>query len=128
MLHNFSIGINKLNFSLLIVLSRICYTLGVSEIKMSLTNDEIRHIASLARIALSDEEIDIFRVQLSDILSHFDALQKIKTDSIDPSFHPVSFDTVMRDDDLEDSLPLEEVLKNAPRTEGDLFRIRAVLE
>ena len=68
MLHNFSIGINKLNFSLLIVLSSICYTLGVSEIKMSLTNDEIRHIASLARIALSDEEIDIFRVQLSDIL------------------------------------------------------------
>ena len=109
-------------------MSSICYTLGVSEIKMSLTNDEIRHIASLARIALSDEEIDIFRVQLSDILSHFDALQKIKTDSIDPSFHPVSFDTVMRDDDLEDSLPLEEVLKNAPRTEGDLFRIRAVLE
>jgi len=58
MLHNFSIGINKLNFSLLIVLSSICYTLGVSEIKMSLTNDEIRHIASLARIALSDEEIE----------------------------------------------------------------------
>ena len=49
---------------------------------MSLTNDEIRHIASLARIALSDEEIDIFTVQLSDIHSHFEALQKNKTESI----------------------------------------------
>ena len=95
---------------------------------MSLTNDEVRHIASLARIALSEEEIDTLRVQLSDILSHFDALQKIDTESIDPSFHPVSFDNVMRDDESTDSLPLDAVLKNAPRTEGDLFRIRAVLE
>ena len=128
MLDNSSIGIKKLIFCLLIVQSTICYTLGVSEIKMSLTNDEIRHIASLARIALSEEEIDTFRVQLSDILSHFDALQKIDTESIEPSFHPVSFDTVMRNDELAASLALEEVLKNAPRTEGDLFRIRAVLE
>ena len=77
---------------------------------------------------VSEEEIDTFRVQLSDILSHFDALQKIDTESIEPSFHPVSFDIVMRNDELADSLALEEVLKNAPRTEGDLFRIRAVLE
>ena len=95
---------------------------------MSLTREEVLHIARLARIGLSDEDVAKFQVQLSEILTHFDLLAQLDTEGIEPTAYPLALDSVMRDDEVQPSLPREEVLANAPVVEEGAFRVRAVLE
>ena len=95
---------------------------------MSLTIEEIRHIAALARVGMSDSEIDSMRRQISDILEHFDVLKKIDTEGVEPTGHSIALQSVMRDDRAEPSCGIEDMLANAPRRDGDFVRVRAVLE
>lgn len=95
---------------------------------MALTRDDVLHIARLARIALSDDEVERFRAQLSGILDHFAALAAVDTDGVEPTAHPLTLANVMRDDVIEPSLPRDDVLANAPLAEDGYFRVRAVLE
>lgn len=95
---------------------------------MSLTSDEVRHIALLARVGMTEEDIELMRVQLSDILSHFRALQQLDTEGVEPTAHSVETNSVMRDDEPRACLPMEDALANVPRREGDYVRVRAVLE
>lgn len=95
---------------------------------MSLTSDEVRHIALLARVGMTEEEIELMRVQLSDILSHFRALQQLDTEGVEPTAHSVDTNSVMREDEPRAGLLMEDALANAPRREGDYVRVRAVLE
>ena len=95
---------------------------------MALTRDEVLHIAHLARIALSDEDVSKFQEQLSEILAHFDTLRALDTEGVEPTSHPLPLESVMREDEVRPSLPREEVLANAPLAEDGLFRVRAVLE
>ncbi len=95
---------------------------------MKLTREEVLHIARLARVALTEEEITRMSEQLSDLLDHFEVLQKVDTTDIPPTAQSVNLESVMREDEVKPSLPPEDVLANAPRREGDCFRVRAVLE
>jgi len=95
---------------------------------MALTREEVLHIAHLARVALSDEDVAKFQEQLSDILAHFEMLQAVDTEGVEPTSHPLPLESVMRDDEVRPSLPREDVLANAPLAEDGLFRVRAVLE
>ena len=95
---------------------------------MALTREEVLHIAHLARVALSDEDVAKFQEQLSDILAHFEMLQAVDTEGVEPTSHPLPLESVMRDDEVRPSLPREDVLSNAPLAEDGLFRVRAVLE
>ncbi len=95
---------------------------------MKLSRDEVLHIARLARIGLTEEEIDRFRDQLSHILENFEILREVDTTDVPPTAHTVALHSVMRDDEVAPSLPPDEVLANAPRREGNCFRVRAVLE
>lgn len=95
---------------------------------MPLEPSEVKHIASLARIGLTDEEIEMFGDQLSQILEQFEVLNELDTSGVTPTGHAGGLQTVMRDDLAEDSLDSEDVLKNAPRREGEFFRVNAVLE
>ena len=95
---------------------------------MRLTTEEIRHIAMLARVGMSDEEIEQMRDQLSHILENFDVLNQVDTEGVEPTGHSVDLDTVMRADEATDSYPRDDVMANAPLTEGDFIRVRAVLE
>lgn len=95
---------------------------------MSLTSDEVRHIALLARVGMTEEEIELMRLQLSDILSHFRALQQLDTEGVEPTAHSVETNSVMREDEPRACLLMEDALANAPRREGDYVRVRAVLE
>jgi len=95
---------------------------------MSLTPDDVLHIARLARIAVSDEDVQRFATQLSTILDHFQALAAVPTDDVEPTAYPLPLSNVMRDDEVAPSLPPDEVLANAPDREDDYFRVRAVLE
>ena len=95
---------------------------------MSLTREEVLHIAHLARIALSGEDVAKFQEQLSGILDHFEALRQLDTEDVPPTSHPLALESVMRADEVRPSLPIEEVLANAPLVEDGAFRVRAVLE
>ena len=95
---------------------------------MKLSREEVLHIARLARVGLTESEIDRFSEQLSHLLEHFEALQQVDTSGVPPTAQSVALQSVMRDDEVAPSLPAEDILSNAPRREEDWFRVRAVLE
>jgi aspartyl-tRNA(Asn)/glutamyl-tRNA(Gln) amidotransferase subunit C len=95
---------------------------------MKLSREEVLHIARLARVGLTEEEIARFSEQLSNILENFEILQQVDTEGIPPTSQAVELQSVMRDDAVRPSFPPEDILANAPRREADCFRVRAVLE
>ena len=95
---------------------------------MRLTTGEVKRVARLARLGMSAEETEVMRGQLSNILEQFEVLERVDTVGIDPTGHSADLDSVMRGDEVTPSRPREEVLKNAPVSEGDFIRVRAVLE
>jgi aspartyl-tRNA(Asn)/glutamyl-tRNA(Gln) amidotransferase subunit C len=95
---------------------------------MKLSREEVLHIARLARVGLTEEEIDRFSEQLSNILENFEILQQVDTEGVPPTSQAVELRSVMREDEVRPSFPKEDVLANAPRRENDCFRVRAVLE
>ena len=95
---------------------------------MKLTREEVLHIAQLARVALTDEEITRMCEQISSLLEHFEVLQKVDTTGVPPTAQSVTLESVMREDVVKPSLSPEDVLANAPLRDGDCFRVKAVLE
>jgi|TARA_B100002003_G_scaffold76408_1_gene71442 aspartyl-tRNA(Asn)/glutamyl-tRNA(Gln) amidotransferase subunit C len=93
-----------------------------------ITSEEVRHLSVLTRISMTDEEVEIMRDQMADILDSIAVLREIDTDGIEPTAHSVGLDSVMREDVSSDSISLEDALSNAPLIEGDFIRVRAVLE
>ena len=95
---------------------------------MKLSREEVLHIARLARVGLTEAEVDRLSEQLSNILENFEILQKVDTSDVPPTAQSIALQNVMRDDEVAPSLPADEILANAPRREGDCFRVRPVLE
>ena len=95
---------------------------------MKLSSEEVRHVALLARLGVTEEELEKFSHQLSDILENFEILQEVDTEEIEPTAHPIPLHTVMREDEARPSLSPKEVLANAPYEEDDQFRVQAVLD
>lgn len=95
---------------------------------MRLTSDEVKHVAHLARLGMTNDETEVMRDQLSNILEQFKTLEQVDTEGIEPTGHSANLKSVMRDDTVMPSRPKKETLKNAPRTEDEFIRIRAVLE
>ena len=93
-----------------------------------ITSDEIRHLALLCRIAMTDEDVDMMRDQMSNILNNIDVLNQVDTDGVEPTGHSVDLVSVMREDEVTPASPIEDILANAPEREGDFIRVRAVLE
>ena len=95
---------------------------------MKLSREEVLHIALLARLGLTDAEVDKFGEQLSNILESFEILQQVDTSGISPTAQSIPLQNVTKDDEVTSSLPQSQILANAPRKEGNFFRVRAVLE
>jgi aspartyl-tRNA(Asn)/glutamyl-tRNA(Gln) amidotransferase subunit C len=95
---------------------------------MKLSREEVLHIALLARLGLTEAEVDKFSQQLSNILESFEVLQQVDTSDIPPTAQSIALQNVLREDEVAPSLPPDDVLANAPQQEGDFFRVRAVLE
>ncbi len=93
-----------------------------------LSADEVRQIAALARISMNDEEIEIMRGQMVNILNNIDVLNNVDTDGVDPTGHSVDVRSVMREDQSRESLEPEDVLLNAPNSEDGFIRVRSVLD
>ena len=88
----------------------------------------MKHIALLARLGLSEDEVEKLREQLSNILDNFEILKKVDTTDVPPTSHPIALVNVLRDDEVAPSFPPNEILANAPQEEDGCFRVRAVLE
>jgi aspartyl-tRNA(Asn)/glutamyl-tRNA(Gln) amidotransferase subunit C len=95
---------------------------------MKISRKEVLHISRLARVGLTDDDVAKFTEQLSNILENFTALQELDTSDVPPTAQPIPLSNVLKEDAVAPSLPREDVLANAPRREGDFFRIKPVLE
>ncbi len=95
---------------------------------MKLSREEVLHIARLARLGLSEEEVKSLSKQLSQILEHFTVLKQVNTEGVPPTTGAFSAVSVTKDDKRVKSMPQSDVLANAPKKDGDFIRVRAVLE
>jgi aspartyl-tRNA(Asn)/glutamyl-tRNA(Gln) amidotransferase subunit C len=93
-----------------------------------LSRDDVRHVAHLARLELTDEELDRFTDQLAAILEHAAQVSALDTDGVEPTAHPFPLVNVLRPDVPRPSLPRDEVLAQAPDTEDGRFRVPRILE
>ncbi len=95
---------------------------------MSLTLDQTRWVAHLARLDLSEAELEIMTRQLSAIIEYVDQLQSINTDHVEPLAHPLPIHNVFREDEPAPSLPVDAALRNAPDCRANFYGVPAVLE
>jgi aspartyl-tRNA(Asn)/glutamyl-tRNA(Gln) amidotransferase subunit C len=102
--------------------------MSVGLTSVHLTADEVRHVAELAKLRLTEAEIEQFTGQLSAILEYAERLQEVDTSSVPPTPYILPLVNVMRDDVPAPSLSNEEALANAPDSEDGFFRVRAVFE
>jgi len=91
-------------------------------------DQDVEHVARLARLALSDAERTRLREQLSVILAYIDKLKAIDVEGVEPTSHAVPLVNVMRDDEPEPCLPQAEALANAPDPVGEFFRVPRIIE
>lgn len=94
---------------------------------MRLTRDEVAHVAKLALLDLTDDEIDLFTVQLGAVLETADAMSLLDLDGVEPTHHPLGLTNVFRPDVVEPSLDRDEVLAQAPDVEDHRFRVPPAL-
>jgi aspartyl-tRNA(Asn)/glutamyl-tRNA(Gln) amidotransferase subunit C len=94
---------------------------------MRLTREEVEHVAALARLGLSDAEITRLQDQLSSILEHIAAIDRLDTEPIPPTAQVIAMTNVMRPDIVSGSLPRESVLETAPRQSDGFFEVHAIL-
>lgn len=92
-----------------------------------LTRDEVAHVAKLALLDLSDEDIDLFTVQLGDVISTAQAMNELDLEGVEPTHHPLGLTNVTRPDVVRPSLDRDEVLAQAPDVEDDRFKVPPAL-
>jgi aspartyl-tRNA(Asn)/glutamyl-tRNA(Gln) amidotransferase subunit C len=100
---------------------------------MSLTADQVRWVAHLARLELSDAELETMTRQLSSIVDYVDQIQRLDTANVEPLAHALPVHNVFREDELVPSLPVDEALANAPDRRRDsrgehFYGVPAVLD
>jgi aspartyl-tRNA(Asn)/glutamyl-tRNA(Gln) amidotransferase subunit C len=90
---------------------------------MAITREDVLHVARLARLELSADEVERFQEQLAAILDAVSKVQELDLAGVPPTSHPLDVVNVWREDEPRPSLPVEEALANAPDRDGDLFRV-----
>lgn len=94
---------------------------------MRISKKEVEHVALLARLKLSEEEINLYTEQMNSILEYAAKLQQIDTGGISPTAHAVQLSNVLRDDEVRPSMAQEKVLENAPQAEDGFFRVPRIV-
>ncbi len=94
---------------------------------MKLSTEEVARVARLARLDLSEEKTEIFAGQLHNILSYMDKLNEIDTSNVEPMFSPVEHTTVLRKDVVVKEHTRDEILSNAPDTDGQYFVVPRIV-
>ena len=92
-----------------------------------INREQVRHIAHLIRLALTDEEVEVFSEQLSTIVDYFDRLAEVDVEGVDPYRQPQMPRERLREDVAQPSMPQEDLLANAPQHQDGLVRVPVVL-
>ena len=92
-----------------------------------ISTDDVRHVAKLARLHLSGEEIERFAGQLGTILTYVNKISQLDTNDVPPMAHALPIHNVLRDDTVEPGLPVEKVLQNAPLSDGSFFAVPKII-
>lgn len=95
--------------------------------KTMLSADEVRAIADLARLELDEDDVARYQKQLSAVLDYFQKLEELDTSQVDPDASALPLTPVLRPDEAEAALPVEAAVANAPDSDGEQFRVPAVL-
>jgi aspartyl-tRNA(Asn)/glutamyl-tRNA(Gln) amidotransferase subunit C len=93
-----------------------------------LSEEEVEHIAKLARLKLTKAEVKMFCSQLSEVLEYMKVLNEVETESIEPTAQVTGLENVFREDEVSNSLNPQQALSHAPATEGNYFKTGVVLE
>jgi aspartyl-tRNA(Asn)/glutamyl-tRNA(Gln) amidotransferase subunit C len=93
-----------------------------------ISREDVQHVAALARLGLTDDEIDLMQGQLNRILEAVGQLQSVDTSSVGPTAQVIALENVMRDDVARPGIGREAALANAPIREGALLRVPVILE
>lgn len=93
-----------------------------------ITKEEVKHIAYLARIELNEQEVEMFTQQLLKILQYMEQLNEIDTKNVEPLSHVVKIECELRTDEKRQECDQTLLLKNAPESEGDFFKVKKVIE
>jgi aspartyl-tRNA(Asn)/glutamyl-tRNA(Gln) amidotransferase subunit C len=95
---------------------------------MKITREEVLRVAELARLELSEAEVELFVRQLSEILEYVDLLGRVDVEGVEPTAHVLAISAPLRADEPHPSLPLEEALSSAPARAGSSFLVPKVLD
>jgi aspartyl-tRNA(Asn)/glutamyl-tRNA(Gln) amidotransferase subunit C len=95
---------------------------------MSVTENDVRYMANLARLQLSGEEVKSFAQDMNKILDYMDRLDELDTSDVEPLEHVIDLDSRLRKDKAEAPLSHDDALKNAPDADSDYFRVPKVIE
>ncbi|TMK23372.1 MAG: Asp-tRNA(Asn)/Glu-tRNA(Gln) amidotransferase subunit GatC [Actinobacteria bacterium] len=95
---------------------------------MKLSREEVMHVARLARLAMTDEEVDRFGAQLSAILDHAARVSEVAADDVPPTSHALPLSNVFREDVVGECLSQEKALSTAPETEDGRFKVPRIIE
>lgn len=95
---------------------------------MAISSEEVIHVARLARLDLTAEEVELFRGQLDVVLERAQRLQSLPIDDLEPTGHPAELRNVLRDDEVTPNDDHESILNNAPHREGVFFAVPRILE
>ena len=93
----------------------------------NLSRKDVEHVAHLARLGLTEEELGRLEGQLNHILDQYAILAQLDTEAIPPTAQTIELENILRDDVARPSLPVEDVLANAPDREGDFIRVPPIL-
>ena len=94
---------------------------------MKITTEEVKHVATLARLRLTEKEIDVMTGQLDEILSYVDKLGELDTSNVAPTTHAISIVNAFREDEVKPSLPHEDALRNGPLRNSDSFIVPRII-
>lgn len=95
---------------------------------MGISREEVKHIAKLARLEFSEQEIDRFTEQLSTILDYVSKLNELETGNIKPTSHVIDLKNCFKEDEVKGSLPVDASLRNAPQRENNFFKVPKIIE
>ena len=93
----------------------------------ALTEEQVRHVAHLARLKITDEEVHLFTRQLGAILEYVAQLEELDTADVEPLAHCLPVRNVLREDEIRPSLSNDQALQNAPQRDGEFFAVPKVL-
>ncbi len=93
-----------------------------------ITEEQVKKVAKLARLDLTDEEVKEFTAQLESILQYMEKMNQLDTEKVEPLAHCLPITNCFREDVIKESLDVQKALANAPQSDGDFFKVPKILD